>query len=134
MSDQTKGYKAGYDQQLTGTEVLKESGGEGSSRPAVEPVSDVVNGIIASNMLQKTAAEGIAEVCEISSQKIVQAESEDVKSVEVSYQSREDDAATGSRPATPSDGGRYEDDDEDEEEYDQQNASVGRKLWTFFTT
>lgn len=56
-----------------------------------------------------------------------------MKSVEVSYQSGEDghildDAATGSRPATPSDN------DEDEEEYEQQNASVGRKLWTFFTT
>lgn len=71
MSDQTKGFKAGYDRQLTGNEILKEIGGEGSSRPAVEPVSDV-NSIIASNMLQKTAAVGIAEVREISSQKIVQ--------------------------------------------------------------
>ncbi|XP_009383797.3 nuclear matrix constituent protein 1 [Musa acuminata AAA Group] len=136
MSDQTKGFKAGYDRQLTGNEILEEIGGEGSSRPAVEPVSDVVNSIIASNMLQKTAAVGIAEVREISSQKIVQAESNDdtVKSVEVSYQSGEDghildDAATGSRPASPSD-----DEDEDEEECEQQNASVGRKLWTFFTT
>ncbi|CAL9075647.1 unnamed protein product [Musa textilis] len=143
MSDQTKGFKAGYDRQLTGNEILKECGGEGSCRPAVEPVSDVVNSIIASNMLQKTAAVGIAQVREISSQKIVQAESNDdeVKSVEVSYQSGEDghildNAATGSRPATPSDGGCYEDDEEDEgaEEYEQQNASVGRKLWTFFTT
>lgn len=72
MADQMKGFKAGYDRQLTGNEILKESGGEGSSRPAVEPVSDVVNSIIASNMLQKTAAVGIAEVREISSQKIVQ--------------------------------------------------------------
>ncbi|URD83876.1 Paired amphipathic helix protein [Musa troglodytarum] len=143
MSDQTKGFKAGYDRQLTGNEILKECGGEGSCRPAVEPVSDVVNSIIASNMLQKTAAVGIAQVREISSQKIVQAESNDdeVKSVAVSYQSGEDghildNAATGSRPATPSDGGCYEDDEEDEgaEEYEQQNASVGRKLWTFFTT
>lgn len=43
--------------------------------------------------------------------------------------------AVETEPATPDDGCSEDDDsDEAEENSDDQNRSIGKKLWTFFTT
>ncbi|XP_072961780.1 nuclear matrix constituent protein 1a isoform X1 [Typha angustifolia] len=158
MSDQARGHKAGSHQQLQDNVPMKSSGdGEGTSKPEDSPLEPstcfVAESSKTSNMLQKSMFESVVEVHEFS-QKFVQqfeavaadapAES-NADMVERSDESREqlrEDGVVGRgatsaeiEPSTPSDsGGGMEQDDEDEEDSDKHNVSIGKKLWTFFTT
>lgn len=73
----------------------------------------------------------------------VYVESDVIKSVEISEQMGEDEdevdgAAGRGEPATPSGGGssatENDDDLEEDDDVEKHDASIGKKLWKFFTT
>ncbi|KAJ0989103.1 hypothetical protein J5N97_007459 [Dioscorea zingiberensis] len=151
ISEQSKGRKTGH-QQTAESKMIKGAGvedGEGTSKPG--PTDEPSNAFSGENertyTLQKTTIVGTVVEAEISSQNIVQRGREETeivtvtKSIEFGGQSEDEgeevngteiEAAT---PATPSGGDSGSDEDgSDDDESGKHNASISKKLWTFFTT
>ncbi|KAJ6793438.1 protein CROWDED NUCLEI 1-like isoform X1 [Iris pallida] len=139
-SEQAKGHKAEVSQEKQNSPAVHAD--EVSSK-------DEAQNVTSTHVIQKSAEGSVIEVHEMASRIVtwhapeaVQGdpvdvrESDLIKSVEVTEGIEEDgDEVDGAAevPATPSDGETSEDEDMDEED-DKNNASIGKKLWTFFTT
>ncbi|XP_042451737.1 nuclear matrix constituent protein 1a-like [Zingiber officinale] len=135
VSDQKKGLKIRGYQQPSGDETLKRDGDEeGTSqlRLYAEPAISFVD-------------EGAKSVEVEISQKLVQHESEfrdhyDGKSIESSEQVGDDTlnvneiTVSEPEPNTPTGGSVDGDGEKDEEDLHNHDVSIGKKLWTFFTT
>ncbi|KAH7682707.1 Tropomyosin protein [Dioscorea alata] len=153
VPDQYKGRKTGHRQtdesKMVKGDVVED--GEGSSRaaPTDEPSYACSGENKTTYSQQKTTVVETVVEAEISSQNIIQSVRKEVEVVtndyinkksEISVESVDgEDEVNGTEleaatPATPSDRDSGSDDDGSDEDDEKLNASIGKKLWTFFTT